>query len=471
MHFNVLWTDALLYLLIIGGIAFLFWARTQAHLRIAWHDVTRNRLAMVAAVIFFSYLLIALLDSIHFQYITNDRQSYVSESVLDYLISPLGQQDEKTYSAPFATHLYSKDIVKLANGSIVQDYPRLEYGGRDLITGSAGGSPAKNRITDILQRSAIATLQASAMWLVIAAIIIFALALHRQKSFLHMLTEILHDQTKTAWRAILLTFGLVLLVSWNALALSHAYHILGTDKIGHDMFYQSLKSIRTGFIIGTLTTLVIAPLAVFLGMLAGYFRGWIDDVVQYLYTTLSSVPDVLLIAASILALQLFIAKHAAAFPNIAERADIRLLALCLILGITSWTSLCRLLRAETLKLRELDYVQAANALGSSSTRILVQHILPNLLHLILIALVMDFSGLVLAEAVLTYVGVGVDPSTVSWGNIINSARLELARDPVVWWPLASAFIFMFVLVISANLFADALRDALDPRVHSREKGI
>lgn len=461
MSFNVLWTDALLYLLLLSGIVFLFWARKQAHLRIAWQDVTQNRLAMMAAVIFAVYLIIALLDSVHFQYVDAKQQNYVSESLLDYLVSPLGQQDEKTYSAPFATHLFTKDFIKLPDGTTVQDYPRLEFGGRYLVNSN------KSKAVDILQRITIASLQALALWLVIAAVTIFILALRRQKSFLHLLNKVLHDKTKTAWRAILITLGLVLIVSWNALALSHAYHILGTDKVGHDMFYQSLKSIRTGFIIGTLTTLVIAPLAVFLGMLAGYFRGWIDDVVQYLYTTLSSVPDVLLIAASILALQLFISNHADSFPNIAERADIRLLALCVILGITSWTGLCRLLRAETLKLRELDYVQAANALGSSSTRILVQHILPNLLHLILIALVMDFSGLVLAEAVLTYVGVGVDPATVSWGNIINSARLELARDPVVWWPLAAAFMFMFMLVISANLFADALRDALDPRVHSK----
>jgi peptide/nickel transport system permease protein len=206
------------------------------------------------------------------------------------------------------------------------------------------------------------------------------------------------------------------------------------------------------------------PFAAVFGIMAGYFRGWVDDVIQYTYTTLSSIPGVLLIAASILSLQVYVGNHPDSFHSATERADIRLLFLCLILGVTSWTSLCRLLRGETLKLREMDYLQAARALGSSHVSVMARHILPNVMHIILIAVVLDFSGLVLAEAVLSYVGVGVDPTMDSWGNMINSARLEMAREPVVWWSLASAFVFMFGLVLSANLFSDAVRDAFDPRL-------
>jgi peptide/nickel transport system permease protein len=251
--------------------------------------------------------------------------------------------------------------------------------------------------------------------------------------------------------------------------LSGSYHVLGTDKVGTDVFYQAVKSIRTGLVIGTLTTLVMLPFAILLGIMAGYFRGWVDDVIQYLYTTLSSIPGVLLIAAAILSIQVYIANHPELFETAIDRADLRLLALCVILGITSWTGLCRLLRAETLKLREMDYVQAATAFGVGKFTILGRHVLPNVLHIVLIIVVLDFSGLVLAEAVLSYVGVGVDPSTVSWGNMINGARLELAREPVVWWSLIAAFVFMFTLVLAANLFADAVRDAFDPRI--REQGV
>jgi ABC-type dipeptide/oligopeptide/nickel transport system permease subunit len=240
-------------------------------------------------------------------------------------------------------------------------------------------------------------------------------------------------------------------------------HLFGTDKVGQDVLYLTLKSIRTGLLIGTLTTLIMLPAAVLLGIVAGYVGGWVDDVIQYLYTTLNSIPGVLLIAAAVLMMQVVIDTHPDWFATAAERADARLLALCAILGITSWTGLCRLLRGETLKLREMEYVQAARAFGVGPLAIMLRHILPNLMHIVLIALVMDFSGLVLAEAVLSYVGIGVDPNTISFGTMINAARLELAREPMVWWSLAAAFTFMFVLVLAANLFADAVRDAFDPR--------
>jgi peptide/nickel transport system permease protein len=111
-------------------------------------------------------------------------------------------------------------------------------------------------------------------------------------------------------------------------------------------------------------------------------------------------------------------------------------------------------------------VQAATAFGVANSRILSRHILPNVMHMVLITIVLEFSGLVLAEAVLSYVGIGVDPTTNSWGNMINSARLEMAREPIVWWSLMAAFIFMFTLVLAANLFSDTVRDAFDPRVQA-----
>jgi peptide/nickel transport system permease protein len=243
-----------------------------------------------------------------------------------------------------------------------------------------------------------------------------------------------------------------------------SYHLFGTDKVGQDVFYQAIKGIRTGLVIGTLTTLIMLPFAIVLGIAAGYFRGWVDDVIQYLYTTLNSIPGVLLIAAAVLLIQVYIDQNPGLFETTAERADLRLLFLCLILGVTSWTGLCRLLRGETLKLRELDYITAAQSFGVSPARILARHIVPNVMHVVLITVVLDFSGLVLAEAVLSYVGVGVDPAMISWGNMINAARLEMAREPVVWWTLAAAFLFMFALVLAANLFADVVRAAFDPRL-------
>jgi peptide/nickel transport system permease protein len=228
------------------------------------------------------------------------------------------------------------------------------------------------------------------------------------------------------------------------------------------VLYLALKSVRTGVIIGTLTTLIVTPFALAFGVLAGYCGRWVDDVVQYVYTTLSSIPDILLIAAAMLMLQVGLTAKETTLS-----ADERLVYLCLIMGVTSWTELCRLLRAEVLKLREVEYVQAADAFGVSRLTVMLRHLVPNVMHIVLISVILRFSGLVLAEAVLAYVGIGVDPSMQSWGNMINQARQELARDPIVWWNLLAALVFTLGLVLPANVLGDAVRDALDPRLRTR----
>jgi peptide/nickel transport system permease protein len=339
----------------------------------------------------------------------------------------------------------------------VRDYPRLKYGGAHLVDDSSYGG-------DIATRAAGGALKGLGLGFAVLAVLALLLSPRRA---VDRLTGWLAGNGEDAVDCAAWTLLVVAALGGALAGLAGAYHVFGTDKVGQDVLYQILKSIRTALVIGTLTTLVTLPIGVVLGIAAGYFRGWIDDLIQYLYTTLNSIPGVLLIAAAVLMTQVYMDTHPESFETVTARADFRLLFLCLILGITSWTGLARLLRGETLKLRELEYVQAAQAFGVSSWNILGRHILPNVMHIVLIALVMDFSGLVLAEAVLSYVGVGVDPSMISFGTMINSARLEMAREPMVWWALAAAFVFMFVLVLAANLFADAVRDALDPRTRVR----
>ena len=265
------------------------------------------------------------------------------------------------------------------------------------------------------------------------------------------------------WRAMSLTFVLLCMAAGALIGLSTGYHALGTDRIGNDVLWQALKSIRTALVIGSLTTLAMLPPAIVFGISAGYFKGKVDDAIQYLYTTITSIPGVLLVAACALMMQVYIDNHAELYDTSAARADLRLFLLCMILGLTGWSGLCRLLRAETLKLRELEYVQAARAFGVSHWRIMTRHLLLNVAHLVLITVVLEFSGLVLYEAVLSYLGIGVDPSMNSFGSMIDGARLEMSRDPMIWWNLMTAFVFMLALVLAANLFADAVRDAFDPR--------
>jgi peptide/nickel transport system permease protein len=275
--------------------------------------------------------------------------------------------------------------------------------------------------------------------------------------------KVIRGETELPWRTAYATLTVLVMVFTWLYMLSYSYHVLGTDKVGGDVLYQSLKSIRTGVLIGILTTLIMLPVAVILGVSAGLFGGWVDDVIQYLYTTLSSIPGVLLIAAGVLVMQVTMDNNPTWFETTLKRSDLRLLFLIVILGVTSWTGLCRLLRAETLKISQIEFVTAAKAFGVGKWTIIRRHIIPNLMHIILISVVLDFSGLVLAEAVLSYVGVGVDPTMHSWGNMINQARLEMAREPMVWWSLFSAFAFMFILVLAANLLSDRIQKVLDPR--------
>ncbi|HEB90033.1 MAG TPA: ABC transporter permease [Deltaproteobacteria bacterium] len=219
-------------------------------------------------------------------------------------------------------------------------------------------------------------------------------------------------------------------------------HPLGTDILGRDVLYLSLKGARVALLIGGLTSLIAIPLALFFGVGAGYFGGRFDDGVFFLISTLASMPGLLLLIALIMAM---------------GRGTV---SVCVALGVTSWVGFCRLSRAETLKLRELDYVAAARALGVTEIRIVLRHILPNLAHLIVITFVLMFSGLVLSEVVLSWLGIGVDGS---WGQMIDSARNELSREPIIWWNIAAAGTALFGLVLAVNSVGDAIRDVLDPR--------
>jgi len=452
-------TDALIYLLLVLAVSFAWYTRRHDHLRAPWRRVARSHTAMGALVIIGVYVVIGLLDTFHFRLANGEDEQgnvrYASEihSALDLLATPLRERREKTYSAPFATHLYARETIELPDGGQVRDFPRLKWGGAHLE------DPVRDRNADILWRMLAGIAIGAGVWLALMVLYTWRKAGDGRQWW--------SDPDKGPQRTAAWIGLLMLVLLGLSLTLAGAYHVLGTDKVGEDVFYQSLKSIRTGLVIGTLTTLVMLPAAILLGIMAGYFRGWVDDVIQYLYTTLSSVPGVLLIAAAVLMMQIYMSNHQDEFNSLTERADLRLLFLCVILGVTSWTSLCRLLRGETLKLRQLEYVQAAQAFGVGHFTTLVRHILPNVMHIVLIVVVLDFSGLVLAEAVLSYINIGVDPNTNSWGNMINSARLELAREPLVWWSLLAAFLFMFVLVLAANLFADVVRDAFDPRLRER----
>ena len=228
-----------------------------------------------------------------------------------------------------------------------------------------------------------------------------------------------------------------------SIALRHR-HWFGTTQTGYDTLYKVLKGCKPALVIGTLPLLFALPLALVFGIAAGWWGRRLDDLIVYVYSTVACVPHLLLMIAIVSAL-------GRGLPQIATG-----------LGVLGWVGLCRLVRAETLKLREMDYVRAAACLGQTPWSILRRHVLPNLAHLVLISAVLAFSGLVLTESILSYLGVGLDNS---WGAMVNHARNELSQDPPVWWNITFASGAIFFLVLSVNGVGDALREAFDPRAH------
>jgi peptide/nickel transport system permease protein len=467
-QFVLLWTDAAIWLLVAAAIAYCVGVLRRPELARSWAKVFRNAPALASGVVLLLCLGVTLLDSLHYRALLSPAAGAAASqpvydtrtrSLLDALLAELVAAREATYSKPLAYVGFTKETL-LVGGEVQRVAPRLQFGGAHLRDPAAQWAP------DVMLRTsqglAAGAVAAGGLTLVFLA----ALARARRQGLVATWTQLRRHEGAVPWHVALATVWLLALVMGVATALSGPYHLLGTDLTGNDVLYQSLKSIRTAFVIGALATLATLPLAVVLGILAGYFRGWVDEAIQYLYTVLSSVPNVLLIAALVLMVQVFLDQHPELFETGAERSDLKLFMLCAVLGATGWAGLCRLLRAETLKLRELDYVQAAQAFGVGDTRIMVRHIFPNVVHLVLIITVLEFSALILYEAVLSYVGVGVDPSMNSFGGMINLARSEMSRDPVVWWSFASAFVFMVALVLAANLFADGVRDAFDPHFRS-----
>lgn len=439
--------------------------RRSPELMRRWRLVFARPAASASAAVLAVFLAIALADSVHWREALPPAPGQAAEtqahspevrSLLDAIIlDGLGAAgDERSYSSPFATTEFDRTTV-IRDGRAVREFRPLENAGRLF--------PGRSRAFEVVKGTLIAAIAGGVSaflgWLFVAG----AVARRRRVTIPEALVVMSGRGGDFPWRpAMLVLTAFWLLGVWLAVLWPN-WHVLGTDAVGNDVLYEAVKSIRTAVVIGSLATLAALPFAVVLGIAAGYFRGRVDDAIQYLYTTISSIPSVLLIAASVLMVQVFLDKHPELYRTSLERADLRLMLLAVIIGMTGWATLARLLRAETMKISTLDFVTAARALGVSPATVMRRHVLPNVMHIVLIVTVLDFSGIVLYEAVLSYVGVGVDPAMHSFGTMINSARSELSRSPMVWWNLFASFLFLLALVLSANLLASAVRDAFDPR--------
>jgi ABC-type dipeptide/oligopeptide/nickel transport system permease subunit len=224
-------------------------------------------------------------------------------------------------------------------------------------------------------------------------------------------------------------------------------HIFGTDVLGRDILARAVHGCATALSVGLISSGISLLIGLTLGAIAGYYGGWIDGLIVWLYTTIDSIPYILLI------------------PALTFVLGRGLINVYIAVGVTSWVTLCRLIRGEFMKHKDRDYVMAAKVIGASDARKIFRHILPNVTHLAFVQFGLGFVAAIKIEVILSYLGLGVDPSTPSWGIMLDDSKLELSRP--FWGNLIAATIFMFGLILSFNLFNDALRESLDPKLKNK----
>jgi peptide/nickel transport system permease protein len=220
---------------------------------------------------------------------------------------------------------------------------------------------------------------------------------------------------------------------------------LGGDKWGRDVLKKVIKGSQTSIFVGIAAAIVAVFLGSVFGAVAGYYGKWLDDIFNWFYSVFTAIPYLLLILAVAAVLQ--------------QKGTVTII---LILGLTGWTGVFRLIRGEYLKHKGREYVQAADAIGASNARRMFVHILPNVSHVVLVQLSILTVAFIKSEVILSFLGFGVPVDVVSWGSMLNEAQNELILGK--WWQLAAAGTFMALLVTAFSLFTDALRDALDPKL-------
>jgi peptide/nickel transport system permease protein len=223
-------------------------------------------------------------------------------------------------------------------------------------------------------------------------------------------------------------------------------HWFGTDIFGRSVLTKIAKSTEVAMNVGFVVSIIAITIGVVLGAISGYFGGLVDEFIVWLYSTLAAIPNIMLL----ISLTFILGKG--------------ILAIYIALGMTNWVEICRLIRGEVMRQKDREYVQAATAIGAGSFSKLTLHILPNVMHIVIIQFSAIFQSAIKSEVILSYLGLGIQ-SGPSWGVMINDAKVELMQG--VWWQLVFATIAMFLIVLAFNILSDALRDALDPKLRGK----
>jgi peptide/nickel transport system permease protein len=236
-------------------------------------------------------------------------------------------------------------------------------------------------------------------------------------------------------------------------------NIFGTDFLGRSVLRKTLYGAKVSITVAFWASVISLAIGIPLGAVAGYFRGFIDEIIVWVYTTLSSIPYILLILA--FALVLKDKTVSLKWIGLGTFGLSGIVAVYLAMGLTSWVGICRLIRGEIIKHKQREYVLAAKSYGCSDARIIFRHLIPNVFHLVIINFSLRFVSFIQAEVILSFLGLG-EKSRPSWGAMIDTARLDLPKG--YWWEMTAATIAIFFISLALNVFGDALRDCLDPKL-------
>ncbi len=244
---------------------------------------------------------------------------------------------------------------------------------------------------------------------------------------------------------------------YNRLSAPSNVHWFGTDSVGRDVFYRIIYGGQISLFIGILAVFLEVTLGTVVGGIAGYYGGWVDNVLMRFTEAMLAIPSLFLL----IVLAKFIGKQVGQVVILGRTFSGSIGIVILVIGITSWMYLARIVRANVLSLKELDYVSASRALGASDSRIFFSHLVPNTLGAIIVSATLGLAGAILTEAYVSFLGLGVQQPTSTWGNMMQQAQSFLIRG--AWWMWVFPSLFIIFIILCINLLGDGLRDAFDPR--------
>lgn len=234
-------------------------------------------------------------------------------------------------------------------------------------------------------------------------------------------------------------------------------HWMGTDSTGRDVFARIIYGGQISWVVGVLAVVISVSLGTLVGGIAGYFGGWVDSTLMRFTEAVLSIPQLFLL----IVLGKYFGRDIQTINFMGRSFSGSVAIVILVIGVTSWMALARIVRANVLSLREMEYISASKSLGASNVRIFFRHLIPNTMGVIIVTSTLGLAGAILNEAYVSFLGLGVQPPTSSWGNMLTSAQSFIQRG--AWWMWVFPSMFIVLTILCINLLGDGLRDAFDPR--------